>query len=203
MKKLLSYCADTNNLATYTLLLFTTVTFLSISRPFSVHAGNPPPPCHVLIESAHQSGTIYFEMAQLYKAYSLFAPSLLPDEFRSPTPGKCGMPILLELQQNCALLSPETQKILSDYGIRSLSHTPRIHFRPALSGPEQTAGSTNFLVHYTLSGEDAVPTDDTSPANGIPDFVDMVLQEMENVWNAEINTLGWLQPPSDNGGGGG
>jgi hypothetical protein len=203
MKKLFSYCAVTNNLATYTLLLFTAVTFLSIRQPFSVHAGNPYPPCHVLIESAHQSGRIDFEMAQLYKAYSLFAPSLLPDEFRSPTPGKCGTPILLELQQNCALLSPETQNILRDYGIRPLSRAPRIHYRPALSGPEQTEGSTNFLVHYTLSGEDAVPADDSSPANGIPDFVDMVLQEMEYVWNEELTTMGWLQPPSDNGGGGG
>lgn len=198
MKKL-SYFAVTNTLAISALLLFTTVTFLSISQPFSVLAGNPPPPCHLLIESAYQSGRIDFEMAQLYKAYSLFAPSLLPEEFRSPTPGKCGTRILLELRGNFAFLSSETQKALNNYSVAPLDINTHIQIRPALSGVELTAGSTSFLVHYTLSGEDAVPAEDTSPANGIPDFVDMVLQEMENVRSTEITTMGWLQPPSDAG----
>jgi hypothetical protein len=177
------------------------VTSLAINM-LSCSYANDIIPSHVLIEQAYHSGKIDFEMEQLYKAYSLFDSSRLPKEFRSTIPGKCGTPILLELRQNYQLLSPDTRNKLSLYPIGTLDSFQLRQPRPSLSGPEQTISSINFIVHYTLEGKDAPPTSDSNPANGIPDFVDWILEAMETSWNTEINTMGWLQPPSDKGEGG-
>lgn len=201
MKRLLVSSRRVRALTIAALLPLTIVVFSSMCMPSRSYA-NDLPPSHVLIEHAYHSGRIDFELAQLYKAYTIYDRSLLPEEFRSPTPGKCGTAILIELRRNFELLSTETQKVLSNYPIVSSDIHPRSQDRPTLSGAELTASSTNFIAHYTTSGEDAVPTDDSNPANGIPDFVDNILQEMETVWSTEISTLGWLQPPADTGEGG-
>ena len=38
---------------------------------------------------------------------------------------------------------------------------------------------------------------DTTPANGIPDYVDQALATAENVWNSEVDTMGYRAPLSD------
>jgi hypothetical protein len=73
--------------------------------------------------------------------------------------------------------------------------------RPALSGGEHTFGTEHFLVHYTLTGVDAVPPADQN-GNGIPDWVEEVGQTMETVWNVEVTDLGWPAPLPDRGEGG-
>lgn len=73
--------------------------------------------------------------------------------------------------------------------------------RPDLSGEVLFFGTEHFLVHYTLSGQDAVvPTDVNS--NGVPDYVEAVGEAMEFSWQVEIVELGWAMPPSDGGRGG-
>jgi hypothetical protein len=61
-----------------------------------------------------------------------------------------------------------------------------------MSGPVQTRETEHFLVHYTLTGEDA-----TSEA-----YVDQVVKTLEEVWKIQVVRLGWNAPPSDNGAGG-
>ena len=183
------------------MLLMVSVISLATYMLSSSYA-NDTIPSHVLIEQAYHSGKIDFEQEQLYKAYSLFDPSSLPKEFRSTKLGKCGTAMLKTLRKNFEYLSSETQKILTNYHIGSSNISPQSQIHPRLSRPEQTLSSDKFVVHYTLQGKDAVPADDSNPANGTPDYVDWVLQEMENVWDTEINTMGWLQPPSDTGEGG-
>ena len=66
---------------------------------------------------------------------------------------------------------------------------------------EQTFGTEHFLIHYTLAGRSAV--DETDADNsGVPDFVEVLAQTVEYVWTAEIDTMGWPQPPYDRGQGG-
>ncbi len=72
--------------------------------------------------------------------------------------------------------------------------------RPVLPD-EQTAGSEHFLVHYTQSGDQAVEAVDQD-ANGIPDFVDKVVEVLEYAWEIEVNVMGWAPPPQDRGEGG-
>lgn len=64
--------------------------------------------------------------------------------------------------------------------------------RPTLSGPTLTVGTDNFLIHYTLEGEDA-----TTEA-----FVAEVLAFVETVLEVQTQQLGWPLPPSDCGEGG-
>lgn len=72
---------------------------------------------------------------------------------------------------------------------------------PSLSGTEETFDTVNFRIHFTRSGEDAVPRADADN-DGAPDYVERVGELLEEVHGILINQLGWLAPPSDNGFGG-
>ncbi|MBI4546679.1 MAG: T9SS type A sorting domain-containing protein [Ignavibacteriae bacterium] len=63
--------------------------------------------------------------------------------------------------------------------------------RPTLSGPELTIQTTNFIVHYTLSGTDATTQQ----------WADSVAEYAQHCWTA-ISSLGWVTPPPDGGNGG-
>lgn len=64
--------------------------------------------------------------------------------------------------------------------------------RPVLSGVERIRETTNFIIHYTLEGIDATTED----------FVDEVELTFEEVYDIEINQMGWPLPPPDCGEGG-
>jgi hypothetical protein len=54
-----------------------------------------------------------------------------------------------------------------------------------------------FCIHYVTSTEDAPPLADTSPANGVPDYVETMASEFEFVYSVENGRLGWVAPKSD------
>jgi hypothetical protein len=60
----------------------------------------------------------------------------------------------------------------------------------------------HFCVHYVTTTNDHPPLDDTSPADGIPDWVQHTLAKMNSVWNYEVGTLGYRAPASDGSKGG-
>jgi hypothetical protein len=72
--------------------------------------------------------------------------------------------------------------------------------RPVLPG-ERTLGTEHFLIHYTLSGNQAVSPDD-GDSNGVPDYVEQVQETLEETWQFEIDFLGWPAPALDDGEGG-
>jgi len=58
----------------------------------------------------------------------------------------------------------------------------------------------NVCVHYVATTDDAPEPTDLLPEgtpNGIPDFVDAALAEMEKVWTYEVTTRGYRKPASD------
>lgn len=61
--------------------------------------------------------------------------------------------------------------------------------------------SGRFRVHYTTVGSDAVPSIDAN-LDGIPDYVEECIASLDLAWLVEVDTLGYLPPPSDNGAGG-
>ena len=73
--------------------------------------------------------------------------------------------------------------------------------RPVLSGPEQTSGTTHFLIHYTEGGADAIDATDTDPQNGSPDLIDDFAEGLEAMWS-HATGVGWTAPPMDDGSGG-
>lgn len=58
------------------------------------------------------------------------------------------------------------------------------------------AASGRFRVHYATSGSDAVDVSDLD-GNSVPDYVDECIRTLEHVYRAEIDTMGYLPPPSD------
>lgn len=59
------------------------------------------------------------------------------------------------------------------------------------------SATLDLCVHWTPTGTHAPDAADTSPANGIPDYVDQTLAEAENVWTTEVDTLGYKAPLPD------
>lgn len=68
--------------------------------------------------------------------------------------------------------------------------------RPQLSGSGLTLGTEHFLIHYTQTGDDAVPSEDAN-GNEQPDYVEEVARALEYAWYAEIEYFDWAAPPSD------
>jgi hypothetical protein len=81
-------------------------------------------------------------------------------------------------------------------------------------GAEWTVGATNsrdsydspggnFRIHWVTVSSDAPSLADTSPANGVPDYVELVAARADASEATENGTLGWPDPKSDGTRGGG
>ena len=60
--------------------------------------------------------------------------------------------------------------------------------------------SAHFCIHYVTSTDDAPPATDTSPANGIRDYVERARDAAEESYSVENGQLGWRTPKSDGDG---
>ena len=58
--------------------------------------------------------------------------------------------------------------------------------------------SGKFTLHWDDSGPAAVPPEDAG-TNGVPDFIDSALVIFDQVWQFEIDTLGFQAPPGEDG----
>ena len=70
--------------------------------------------------------------------------------------------------------------------------TGKLPIRPTLTGPEQFIDRPLFRVHYTLQGNDAVTVA----------YAESVASYVSYCWAIEVDSLGWVAPPPDNGQGG-
>jgi len=159
-----------------------------------------------LIEQAYLRGELDYETALVYKVYSVFAPDRLPPQFRSDTPSRGATLVLAEVMSVWDSLSLETKTLLREFGLGFPlpgEVVPLAQSRPTLTN-EQIHDTTHLRIHYTTVMTDAVyhPSEDVDPANGVPDYVDWVAEDLEYVWSTEISSMGWLQPPPDAGEGG-
>jgi hypothetical protein len=59
-----------------------------------------------------------------------------------------------------------------------------------------TDPSTPVCVHWTEQGTDS-PNGGDRDADGVPNWVEVTLTEMERVWDYEVNTLGFRRPMTD------
>jgi len=82
------------------------MTFLAGERPLSSLE---------LIEEAIRSGALEYSTGLLYKVYAMFEPDSLPPEFESDVLSKCGTPLILEVQRNWNMLSPDDRAEISRY----------------------------------------------------------------------------------------
>jgi len=94
----------------------------------------------------------------------------------------CGTPYLLPLA-NRETIVPDFMKPLGDRPIRtSFYNSPAGHFK----------------IHYDASGQNApLNLGDTNPADGVPDYINIVGDICDYVWSIEIDSLGFPSPPPD------
>ncbi len=139
-----------------------------------------------VIEDAFERGVIDRAEMYLLKAYSVFAPELVPDEYAGGVIEKCGLPTIEELE---SVLSTLPEAVAAE--IREL------RARPVCQTYVET---THFRIHYDTSG--------THTIYGWPNttFRDDVMTAAEYSWTRQVDDAGFRPPPpdgSDPDGGGG
>lgn len=145
-----------------------------------------------LIEDAYANGELNYEQKMLYEMMSIREPQALPADFQSDAieVAKCATEIILEVRQNWDQFTPEGQAQFRE-----------IMARPSATNSYNSPGG-EFKIHYNIAGSDAVPTADTSPANGIPDYVEWLAAYADSSYRTEVTNLGHRKPPSDGVAGG-
>jgi hypothetical protein len=97
---------------------------------------------------------------------------------------KCFTDQVTRFERNRAALSAEAVAELDGYIRREGPGLRATYISP----------SGLFSITYVTTGVDAVPTTDTTPANGIPDFVERCGEYLDTSWATEITTLGFTAP---------
>lgn len=138
----------------------------------------------------------------LLRAQALFAPARV--SARYGTVARSGRRdatmILRDLALRLGQLSPSQQKLA--HGILARPADP---FDSTTNPDGWTDGEdpsspdcgTDVCVHWAAPGSDAPAATDTTPANGIPDWVDTTLATVESVWSSEVVDMGYRAPLSD------
>ena len=99
---------------------------------------------------------------------------------------------LIEIARNGHLLPEETKSKLKSLGF-DFSGNLVIMLRPDLDYYYDT---NHFRIHYDLTGTNAVDNTDSN-GDSVPDYIDTMGIVFEDVFNHEINVLGYTIPPSD------
>lgn len=126
------------------------------------------------------------ELHDIYcRACAHFFPEVLPvdSEFRLDR-AICGTSAIRGLTANWDRLPPAAKEAFAF-----------LQQRPILSHSILSSGG-HFKIHYNTVGNDAVAPTDTD-ANGVPDYVDEAARVFEEVWDLQINQLGYNPPLSD------
>jgi hypothetical protein len=133
----------------------------------------------------------------LERAVSLFDPAQLRSRFGNvsrPDPRSATLvlrDLALRLDQLSAGELEDARRILArpTDGDVPLGHAYTV-------GEETPFCATHTCIHYVGSTDDAPPLQDVS-GGPAPDHVEMVSSVMEDVWAAEVDTLGYRVPKSD------
>ncbi|MFH1502543.1 MAG: MXAN_6640 family putative metalloprotease [Candidatus Eisenbacteria bacterium] len=139
-----------------------------------------------VIEDAYERGAIDLDQRILLKAYSVFAPDRLPEEYRGGKIDKCGLPAITEIEEAMESVSPEVADEIR--GLRD---------RPVLTDYIDT---THFRIHYNITGTHKILNWPNTT------YRDAIATAAEQSWSDEVDVLGFRQPPDDgsdpDGGGG-
>ena len=189
------------------ILLTTTVLaagFLFVATSSALAQGSKPLPALTqtspdALTRALAAGELTQAQYALQRALSLFRPAQVAaryGEVKRPDPRVATL-ILRDLAIRVRYLSGADRRQALAILARPTDSTPGDPDR--YSTPEQTPlCGTNVCIHYVTTTGDAVPATDTTPNNGIPDYVEQTLAVFNNdVWGEEVTTMGYRAPKSD------
>jgi len=153
------------------------------------------------LSRALASGRITPAKEALLRAQALFRPAHVAALYGpvAPPAGRDATMVLRDLALRLGSLSAADRKVAHAILARPTDPVdPQGH---AWSVPEAGASpdcGPNVCIHWASgTGGDAPDATDTTPANGIPDYVDQALAVAENVWGTEVGTMGYRAPLSD------
>ncbi|SYZ73515.1 hypothetical protein TRIP_C21633 [Candidatus Zixiibacteriota bacterium] len=201
MEYFLPYCAgnvlpdsgrkdmNTSKIGVWGVLLGLALTCLSAgsvlanSRPADYKANGSI----ALIEKAYSDGKLTLGDKIFRELQAVMAPQDLPSSLASSLPEivKCGTPYVEEALANWRILTGDQQALATQYLARPNLDSTYI------------SPSHAFAIHYSRSGNDAVPLEDLN-LNNIPDYVERIGQYMDSVYHFYHTTLGYLPHPRDN-----
>lgn len=155
-----------------------------------------------LVQRAADRGQISEAKRLIYGLRSYANPSLVPRSLRGARnrAGREVTPLLLGADRARSGLSDAQRLELDRYLARPVDDPTDGGYCEnwtALPVSTLVTGSGNFKVHWISSTVDAPASTDTTPANGIPDYVERVATVLEEVYTTEVSTLGWNSPPID------
>ena len=169
------------------LALITICLLLTCAAPLaSAATDNPGLAFLAKVEADVSSGALTAEQALLYKFHYGFDQAKLPPAYRpdSFAPLKNGSQIMREFELTRDRLTPATVATIDAY----------LNAAPAADKATYISPSGYFRLTYSTSGGDAVPSTDTSPANGIPDYVEKIAGYCDHSVDVECYTLGFTTP---------
>jgi len=136
----------------------------------------------------------------LERAESLFHPVRVSARYGTvsrPNPHDATM-ILRDLAIRVRYLSGSDRARALGILARPTDPTPGDPDRYSTVEATPVCGAAHVCIHYVTTTTDAVGATDTTPANGIPDYVDDALRVFETeVWGFEVTTRGYRAPKSD------
>lgn len=152
------------------------------------------------LSRALASGRISPAKEALLRAQALFHPATVAAAYGpvAPSGGDATM-ILRDLAVRLDGLAPSDRK--TAHAILARPSDSVDPLGNAWTVPEAGASpdcGPDICIHWASgTGGDAPDATDTTPANGIPDYVDQALAVAENVWSTEVGTMAYRAPLSD------
>lgn len=132
-----------------------------------------------------QSGQISEDEALLQSVYAGYAPQRLSSKFRTTSaqnpPIRCMTPVLMEYENAKDELNPTTVSEIESLITTNFSETKQSYRSP----------SGNFILHYKIDGEDAVPLED-SDGDGTPDYIEKAAFAADSSYRYEVETIGFM-----------
>jgi hypothetical protein len=137
------------------------------------------------LEAAHAAGLIDDDLFLLHRFQYVFDSDKLPAEYQPDerTPIRCATPLIVEYLGARGELRPEIVDVIDGY----LAEPPRDKLG-------YISPSGIFQLSFVTAGPNAVPSADTDPANGVPDYIERVASYLDTSWSVEITNTGFTGP---------
>lgn len=174
-----------------TLCALSGILFLTKSN---AHAADP-------IAKAFAQKEISYPDYVYYELVSVFDESKLPARYKTAgkqEPTRDATLFLTYARLHFNHFRPDQQQFLSAIFARPTDAGDQYVFSTTEATPYCT---TNFCIHYVTSTTDAPPGTDAN-ANSVPDYVETMATEFENVFTTENSGFGYNAPPADGAKGG-
>jgi hypothetical protein len=141
------------------------------------------------VDRLEQEGELSLEEALLLRFQYVFAPSELPDEYKTPvfSPTRCATDLVRSYQSQRERLSLDLRNRLDGY----------LQMRPTRASHLSSNG--NFQLNWETSGADAVPQIDENPQDGVPDFINNLAIYLEHSYTVQVLMMGFADPLATGG----